>query len=124
MRHDVKQKWIEALRSGKYEQGKEQLRVGNTYCCLGVLCDLYGREHNIGWKSDNTFQGDLMALPNEVMKWAGLKSEHCEVILPLTINVPSKLSKLYRAKSLTAMNDGGYTFEEIANTIATCGDDL
>ncbi len=31
-----------ALRSGKYAQGKSRLRDGNSYCCLGVACDLVG----------------------------------------------------------------------------------
>lgn len=38
---DVKRKWVEALRSGKYRQGKKFLMtVKNkraSYCCLGVL---------------------------------------------------------------------------------------
>jgi hypothetical protein len=48
---EVKQKWLEALRSGKYKQGRYGLRhtVDNTdlngekydaFCCLGVLCDV------------------------------------------------------------------------------------
>lgn len=33
--------WIEALRSGKYKQGKYHLRNRDSYfCCLGVACDL------------------------------------------------------------------------------------
>lgn len=41
MNAEIKQKWIEALRSGKYEQGKYVLRsADNKYCCLGVLCDI------------------------------------------------------------------------------------
>jgi hypothetical protein len=41
MAPEWKQKWIEALRSGKYEQGESRLRsVEDCYCCLGVLCDL------------------------------------------------------------------------------------
>jgi hypothetical protein len=35
-----KQKWIDALRSGKYKQGRSLLHdpVKSTYCCLGVAC--------------------------------------------------------------------------------------
>lgn len=41
MNAEIKAKWIEALRSGKYEQGRGRLRSeDNKYCCLGVLCDL------------------------------------------------------------------------------------
>lgn len=38
----IKAKWLEALRSGKYLQGKGNLynKIDNTYCCLGVLCDV------------------------------------------------------------------------------------
>jgi hypothetical protein len=42
MNQEIKQKWVESLRSGKYKQGQGYLRKGNNYCCLGVLCDLHG----------------------------------------------------------------------------------
>lgn len=36
---NLKSRWIEALRSGKYEQGSGQLKDhSGNYCCLGVLC--------------------------------------------------------------------------------------
>jgi hypothetical protein len=41
---ELKRKWVEALRSGKYEQASGKLRVGNKFCCLGVLCDLVDPE--------------------------------------------------------------------------------
>lgn len=34
----LKAKWIEALRSGKYEQAYGTMAYGRGYCCLGVLC--------------------------------------------------------------------------------------
>lgn len=37
MKTEVKKKWLKALRSGKYEQGRGQLRFNNEFCCLGVL---------------------------------------------------------------------------------------
>jgi len=41
MNLEIKQKWLEALRSGRYAQGQGILRnTNNEYCCLGVLCDL------------------------------------------------------------------------------------
>lgn len=36
----IKTKWVEALRSGKYKQGRSALRIDDTYCCLGVLCEV------------------------------------------------------------------------------------
>ena len=34
--------WIADLRSGKYEQGQEQLCDDTAYCCLGVLAKTQG----------------------------------------------------------------------------------
>lgn len=36
----LKAQWVEALRSGKYQQGYGALRKGDQFCCLGVLCDV------------------------------------------------------------------------------------
>jgi len=38
----LKQKWIEALRSGNYTQGQGFLCNDNKYCCLGVLAKIAG----------------------------------------------------------------------------------
>jgi hypothetical protein len=38
----LKQKWVEALRSGKFEQGTGHLTNKGCYCCLGVLCTVAG----------------------------------------------------------------------------------
>lgn len=36
------QKWINALRSGEYAQGRTHLQDGgNTFCCLGVACKIF-----------------------------------------------------------------------------------
>lgn len=44
MNKELKQKWVAALRSGEYKQGKGKLLYhenGETsYCCLGVLCEV------------------------------------------------------------------------------------
>lgn len=45
MTAEIKQKWIEALRSGNYKQGTGYLKATDgTWCCLGVLCDVLGRD--------------------------------------------------------------------------------
>jgi hypothetical protein len=40
----LKAKWIGALRSGDFEQGRQRLKCGDSYCCLGVLCEVAGLE--------------------------------------------------------------------------------
>lgn len=40
---DLQRAWIDALRSGKYEQGQGFLKdKHDRYCCLGILCELAG----------------------------------------------------------------------------------
>lgn len=50
MNSEIKTKWIETLLSGKYKQGTGALRKadegrGDTFCCLGVLCDIMDPEN-------------------------------------------------------------------------------
>ena len=79
MNPEVKTKWVEALRSDKYEQGFGVLRTKtDKFCCLGVLCDLYSQEHpEVQFKENGTgmsyfFMDRMNVLPDEVVSWAGL----------------------------------------------------
>jgi hypothetical protein len=41
----LKEKWVAALRSSKYKQGRSRLRTkDDKFCCLGVLCDVIDSE--------------------------------------------------------------------------------
>jgi hypothetical protein len=69
-------KWIAALRSGKYKQGRRALRPSkNTYCCLGVACDLYGKENGVSWDENGRFMGKSGSLPSSVKKWLGISAD-------------------------------------------------
>lgn len=78
MNPKVKQKWLEALRSGEYKQTKENLRDGNGFCCLGVLCDLHAKERGTNWVRLIDFYelyGEMQLLPLSVQEWAGLDND-------------------------------------------------
>jgi hypothetical protein len=75
----VKEKWIEALRSGDYEQGKGALSIAGTYCCLGVLCDLavkdgvsiiVSEEESALGKGKVFYDGRADLPPKSVADWA------------------------------------------------------
>lgn len=59
MEYKVAMKWVKALRSNKYEQNQGSLRkregedLCNSFCCLGVLCDVFAEEHpGARWVAD------------------------------------------------------------------------
>lgn len=112
----VKQLWVTALRSGEYKQGRHGLKRGkrgnNTYCCLGVLCDIYHKETGKGaWVEDDlgnttssysSFAGDSTYLPECVSNWSNLlASDPC----------------FKYNKHLSTANDDGVSFSEIATLI-------
>jgi hypothetical protein len=81
MNEQVKQQWIEALRSGEYSQTQEELRNLDGYCCLGVLCDIYSKSKGVNfWKGacgcyfflSLPDQYEYSTLPKNVSEWAGL----------------------------------------------------
>lgn len=74
IRPEIKEKWLQALKSGDYVKGKNFLKSSeNEYCCLGVLCDLHREEHENEW-TDNThfdkYMGCGTYLPDGVADWA------------------------------------------------------
>ena len=57
MNQQIKQLWVNALRSGEYKQATGRLRKNDGYCCLGVLCDLHSKTTGEGhWEGEG--EGD------------------------------------------------------------------
>lgn len=118
MRPDIARKWTALLRSDQYEQGRDALQIHGKFCCLGVLCDLHRQEVGGQW-SDHPREGysapsgsvvyqpaggdewDYALLPEAVMRWAGIASFN-----PCT-----------DSHNLTALNDDGWSFGQIADLI-------
>ena len=51
---ELKDSWLEALRSGKYEQGRLTFKTPEgSYCCLGVLCTVMKHSEWIKLGLDN-----------------------------------------------------------------------
>lgn len=54
MKPDIKEDWIEALRSGEYDQTTGTLERKGANCCLGVIADVLGVPsvpcNNAGWE--------------------------------------------------------------------------
>ena len=78
MNPEIKQRWVEALRSGDYKQGFEVLHDRNDcFCVLGVLADIAVKDGVTSWRAaGNSYacgdQGLTCFLPLGVIDWAGL----------------------------------------------------
>jgi hypothetical protein len=93
------EKRVKALHSGKYKQGVKKLKRDDTYCCLGVLCEINGVET----------QG------RELPSLADLYTIDLK-------NPDRKLKKCYNtvigtSDQLSELNDYGLSFKEITNII-------
>lgn len=111
---EVKKLWVEALRSGKYQQGKHKLKIifpgSICHCCLGVLCELYKEQFpdNSNWIGStfvvNKEAESAFNLLYPIEQWAGITAPG--VILDDEF------------RTFTEMNDGlNKTFKEIADII-------
>ncbi|MCA2570675.1 hypothetical protein [Microcystis sp. M42BS1] len=114
MNKKIKKRWVEALRSGKYKQGKNVLRdVDNNFCCLGVLCNLHAQVHPESAKEEtnpNHYMGKFSFLPKEVALWAEFTDEEWEeTLIGVDVGTPEG--------SLSLLNDAGYNFKRIAKVI-------
>lgn len=108
----------DALRSGKYKQGKGCLHSGRSFCCLGVAMDIFSEEP---WKLSNYVyvkEGvthwlspsvtDKLGFPNDVGYFTSeptMKYLNTDVMLEANVD------------SLANLNDSGHSFEQIADVI-------
>ena len=75
----VLKKWVAALRSGQYKQGTYALRKkDDTYCCLGVLCDIVKKDLNLDWVEGKSYpkiysiEGMEGMLPKKIVEYVDL----------------------------------------------------
>lgn len=100
---DIKKAWVEALRSGKYEQGEDYLKKDNCYCCLGVLCEINHKLDEDGY----IIGGSNKYLNDELEKEFNIGHDGY-----------FKGFEIDGISCLTEMNDSRkYTFEQIAEVI-------
>lgn len=102
MQRIAKAKWIKALKSDKYRQGKGYLKKknksGDFHCCLGVLCEVMGIDSELVGRDDFYHFGEVTAqLPHD---------------LRLELEIPAS-----QQCQLVNMNDQGVKFDAIADWI-------
>jgi hypothetical protein len=119
MKKEWADKWVAALRSGEYQQARLALKRidrstdenKESFCCLGVLCDLAKddnliRGHWSGQQFISTSGAEVSCLPAAVKDAVGMKTE----VGILTRNGDDQVA-------LATLNDDGVPFSEIATLI-------
>ena len=112
MNKEIKARWVEALRSGNYEQGRYNLRRDDQFCCLGVLCDVVKDEVGCNW------------LPAQDSYGTFYRFDEADEVLPKVVAEYADLQLSPRLKTskgeveITIFNDSvEYTFEQLADLI-------
>lgn len=107
MNNVIKSKWVEALRSGEYKQGRGSLCKGDSYCCLGVLCEVLMKDEDAELNSlieERLTEGVAVAYDRQTKS------------LPINVRLAADLS-VADEFNLVCKNDSGFTFEQIAEHI-------
>lgn len=102
-------KLVAALRSGKYKQARDWLRVCDSFCCLGVACDISG----VGeWVYHKDHRGSLWSYV------AGEQSAATWLPRRVALLLADSMGDIpLNGTSAASMNDEGATFAEIADAI-------
>jgi hypothetical protein len=147
MKQEIMQRWVKALRSGKYQQGTERLRektatgrASRRFCCLGVLCDLYAQEHKgAGWQAKPTvelappagrvafkapranaahiIESNTIVPPSAVCAWAGLKIDTGRFTPNRALRKELGLNDLDDVDLVELNDDGALNFDKLADVI-------
>jgi hypothetical protein len=119
MDSDIKTKWITALRNGDYTQGTKALKTDDSFCCLGVLCDIYKKETNLGtWDTNTRSMSDTFLCKDK----DGNVEEEAHGILPMQVRLWARLNDCNpkignNDRLLAELNDEGNSFDQIADLI-------
>ena len=134
---ELRKNWVKALRSGDYQQTKGWLNTEQGWCCLGVLCDISGlggwedsSTKSYEWGSSDGIEGirrfvladehrqyvdeineeHIAAPPQEVLDAVGMRES-------LGRYFGDSATRTDVEFSLSGLNDGSATFNEIADVI-------
>lgn len=131
MNKELVRQWVEALRSGRYKQGRKALRnIDDSYCCLGVLCDISKEELGIDWKPEeetDDFEIYVMGknggvLPDKVWEYLGKEVDYKVNISTNNSKIPKSVIESFflplKEIHLVTLNDyHKLSFEQIADII-------
>lgn len=96
-------KWIAALDSGKYKQGKNNLHNECGYCCLGVGCEVLIPEKLLSINADGFIDGGIVEHQPAAPKWFK--------------EIDDDFRDITETRLTILNDDRGFTFPEIATLL-------
>jgi hypothetical protein len=104
-----RQRWAEALQSGKYTQTAGALHNEKGFCCLGVACDLLGVKWEPGCAGEMFYEGPVVTTDGQRTANAAVPDIAESELMGLT---PSDVH------NLTVLNDDKmWDFAQIAEAV-------
>lgn len=100
---------IEKLENGEYNQTKGRLRINDSYCISGVMCDLSSIGEWVEYDKNRTYRSFFYKTPNSFIH---------------ATSEPPKVSKHFGLSTsvsaiLAQANDNGASFPRIAHALRT-----
>ena len=126
---ETQAKILAALRSGEYTQCCGQLHDGESFCALGVICDVYAKEHGLGWSGADDDHFTLHGKDGPVGRDGSASGrEDCGLLPPRQVAAwafpEASRSKQWRepyitqGKTISTLNDYSLlTLEQIADVL-------
>ena len=112
MNADIKALWVQALRSGEYQQGCRYLRgKDNTFCCLGVLEDILRPQTGQIWE----LAGDEYLIGED--EWGSLTQKTQELAQLAGQPKVQHVNGRWGYEFLANLNDTGTDFATMADII-------
>lgn len=103
--------WVEALKSKIFKQGNGVLCHDDSYCCLGVLSEIQGRLTDKGGDDVDSISACFLTSTNPCFSQLSISGT-----FPAGCAVSMK-DYFFGITHLSALNDAGASFEDIAEVI-------
>lgn len=112
--------WMAALRSGEYPQTQSFLKTEKGYCCLGVFCEI----NNIPIETGRIIPKIAINHQFNITMLGGSSGYHFNPWVAVPENYKGDNTTIieYNGKhekvvAIAALNDAGFTFNEIADIL-------
>lgn len=113
-------KWIKALRSGKFTQTKDVLNREGSYCCLGVACKVLIKKTRLQLSSNGEISGGTPLDQTNAPSWLKHIDSQFKILTGFTLTQLNDSGILYFQAAPSLLDHDStiyFSFNEIADLI-------